>query len=114
MDEVELEEATRYYASRGDGRLQEIVSKMQLMHKQFGGSNDGDDESGRGGSGDAGSGETKDMSLGEVIGILQTLSEKVGQATDRYVEEFKSRHGLPQSQDLMMQFQQGMLEMSEQ
>lgn len=89
--------------------MQEIVSKIQQMHKQFGGTNDGT-ESGPGGGGE----EVQEMSLGEIVGILQTLSEKVGQATDRYVEEFKSTHGLPSSQATMMQFQQGMMELSEQ
>jgi hypothetical protein len=112
VDEAELEEATRYYASRGDGMLQEITSKIQQMHKQFGGTNDGCVESGSSMGGEEG-GAGRDLTLEEVIGVLQTLSDKVGEATDRYAEDFKSQYGLPNNQTLMMQFQQGMMEMSE-
>merc|ERR1712000_563393 len=72
-----------------------------------GGSSAGGSGSQRGGGG------SKDMSLGEVIAVLQALSERVGNGTDEYVEEFKRVNGLPESKDAMMRFQQGMLEMSE-
>lgn len=91
--------------------IQEITSKIQQMHKQFGGTNDGSGDSNSAG-GEEVSG--RDLTLEEVVGVLQTLSDKVGEATDNFVETFKSQHGLPNNQTLMMQFQQGMMEMSEQ
>lgn len=83
------------------------------MHKQFGGENNSTSSasSSSGGSG-AGGGSDQELSLTQVIRLLQDLSDKVNEATDNFIEEFKETYGHPSGSN-MMQFQQGMLQMSE-
>lgn len=83
------------------------------MHKQFGGENAGTQSS------TSTTSETsnavvssQELSLGQVINLLQSLSEKVNEATDSFIEEFKETYGMP-SRSNIMQFQQGMMQMSE-
>lgn len=83
------------------------------MHKQFGGENSSTQVGGS--TGDASSSamiSTQELNLSQVINLLQTLSEKVNTATDQFIEEFKETYGSPNGSN-MMQFQQGMLQMSE-
>lgn len=109
VEEGELEEAALYYSSRGDAKLKEIISKIQLMHKQFGGENPSTSAAEGASSAMVSS---QELSLGQVISLLQTLSEKVNAATDSFIEEFKETYGMPGGSN-MMQFQQGMMQMSE-
>jgi hypothetical protein len=104
-----------FYSQRGDGKLKEIISKIQLMHKQFGGENPSTQRGGAGGGGGGGSStalEVKELSLARVIQLLKSLSEKVNSATDQFIDEFIETHGQP-SPSNMMYFQQGMLQLSE-
>ena len=55
----------------------------------------------------------QDMTLSLVLEVLNKLSAMVGDATDEYCQNFIGSFGLPQSQELMQQFQGGMLQMSE-
>lgn len=115
VDESELEEAATYYSENGDAKLKEIISKIELMHKQFGGENNstrGGSAVSAGGSGGDSGGSSQELSLNQVIRLLQDLSDKVNEATDQFIEEFKETYGQPNGGN-MLQFQQGMLQMSE-
>jgi hypothetical protein len=112
IEESELEEAAMFYSQRGDGKLKEIISKIQLMHKQFGGENPSTQRGGAGGGGTSTALEVKELSLARVIQLLKSLSEKVNSATDQFIDEFIETHGQP-SPSNMMYFQQGMLQLSE-
>lgn len=89
----------------------EIVNKIRRMHKEFGGENDGDE----GGAGATATPKAanKNIDFETVCEILQTLAERVGNATDAYAGAFIEQYGPPQSPDLVERFQQGMLLMSE-
>ena len=80
------------------------------MHKQFGGEN----PSTQGAMDTSSTAMTsqQELSLSQVINLLQSLSERVNDATDQFIEEFKETYGMPNGSN-MMQFQQGMLQMSE-
>ena len=56
---------------------------------------------------------SEELTLSKVTEILTKLSDMVGEATDEYCENFINSFGLPQSPDLIQQFQGGMLQMSE-
>jgi hypothetical protein len=110
IEEGELEEAALFYSTRGDAKLKEIISKIQLMHKQFGGENPST-QAAMDSSSNAVTSQ-QELTLSQVINLLQSLSEKVNAATNQFIEEFKETYGLPKGNN-MMQFQQGMLQMSE-
>ena len=54
-----------------------------------------------------------EITLEKVVEVLTKLSDMVGDATDDYCVTFKKTHGLPNTAELMQQFQGGMLQMSE-
>jgi Ni,Fe-hydrogenase I large subunit len=101
-----------FYSQRGDAKLTEIISKIQLMHKQFGGENPSTQTATATGSTSTAVVDAKELSLGQVIQLLQNLSEKVNSATDQFIEEFVETYGQPSASN-MMYFQQGMLQLSE-
>jgi hypothetical protein len=108
-----------FYSNNGDAKLKEIISKIQLMHKQFGGVNDGSfintssSSSSSSSAVQAGGGSDRALSLPDLISLLQTLTGKVSSATDEFIIDFKERYGLPKTQDLMQKFEEGMMRLSE-
>jgi len=53
------------------------------------------------------------MSLGEVITALQLLSENISTGMDAYVADFKSKNGIPRTEDSVQLFQMGLIEITE-
>lgn len=107
VDEDELEEATNYYANSGDKLLGEILEKIKKIHYEFGGDSLDDDDS-------SSKRERKTLAFDTIIEILESLSDKVADATEAYVTQFKKVHGLPTSYELKEKFQVGMIQLSDQ
>jgi hypothetical protein len=107
-DEAELEEAVTYYIKQGNTDLKELSNKIRLIYREFGGEVEAD-----AGDGLEPPAPTREISLDVVIRILQMLDEKMSANIEAYIEAFKEKYGLPNSQDLVDAFQQGMMALSE-
>jgi hypothetical protein len=105
ISESELQEAKEYYERNGDKTIKEITSKIKKMYGEFGGDVD---------EGDQGAVERKKtLSLDDIVEVIQTLSDRVGAATDAFVTAFKKQYGHPNSAELLNLFQEGMIKMTE-
>ena len=108
VDEDEVEEAVEYYTKRGHEELIAINQNITMLYKQFGGEVDeGEDLAAAGdGGGAAGSGE---YTLEMVVGMMQSLTEKMVRSTDEYTGEFISKNGVPSTQAEVERFQLGLM-----
>ena len=106
VDADELDDATEYYSKNGRKDIKEITNKINILHREFGGNVEVDDEE------DVDGNPIRDLAVQEVVEILETLAERMGDVTDSYVEEFKEAHGIP-DQHTIMAFQEGMMALSE-
>ena len=84
-----------------------MVNRINTLHREFGGSVEVDE-----GEGDDDGRPVRDLSVAEVVALLETLAERMGDVTDSYVEEFKAEHGVP-SEATIGAFQEGMMSLSE-
>jgi len=91
----------------GHKELKDVVNRINTLHKEFGGSVEVDD-----GDGEDNGRPVRDLSVVEVVALLETLAERMGDVTDSYVEEFKAEHGVP-TEATIGAFQEGMMSLSE-
>ena len=106
IDADELDDATDYYGKNGHKEIKAITNKINILHREFGGNVEVDDDENDSGN------PLRDLSVQEVVEILETLAERMGDVTDSYVEQFKEEHGIP-DQHTIMAFQEGMMALSE-
>lgn len=89
-----------------DPKISEIVSKIRKMHSEFGGENDDSEVR-------TVSKSKVALTIEKATQILESLSDKVSNATESYCQAFKTEYGVPDSPLLQQKFQAGMMEISE-
>lgn len=109
VDEDELEEAVDAYVAAGDEELIHISKQLKAIYKQFGGET-GDSE---GAESTAVSAKAAEMSLDEVVALLEELAQVMIDQSDSYCSEFVGQFGTPRSQQDFMKFQQGLMQITE-
>ena len=107
VDEDELEEAVNTYIAAGDEELAAISKSIRVMHTQFGGDSDIEEESPKK------SEAAEKMGLNEVLTLMKELGNQMMQYTDDFCGEFIDQYGVPASQQHMEQFQLGLMEASQ-
>jgi len=115
-EESELEDAVNTYV-RTEPELREIVEKIKTLHYQFGGDKDEDDEEGDGqglGEGNEANGGAalREIPLDELIEVIEEMTERISDAMDDYISNFKDSYGVP-DQSNIEQFQQGFMQLTE-
>ena len=135
-EESELEDAVTVYLSGGGGgegsseeqikavrELREIVSKIKELNYQFGGDRDSDESgSGAGGIGADGDGEgdgdnagdegQREVTLGDLLDVIETLTVRISDEMDDYITNFKDLHGDPDATNIE-QFHHGFMKLTE-
>ena len=112
VEEHEVEEATYYYIEHGNATLKEAGKKIRLIYKEFGGEVE---ESADFEVDQTGASQRSSVNLGvkEIVGVLNSIGEKMSNATDGYIETFVQTYGSPNSPELLESFQTGMIALSE-
>lgn len=112
VDESEVDDARTYYIHMGNKEIKEAYHKVKTIHKEFGGDVEVDDDEEEDEL-DADGRPLRELSVQDVVGILETLAERMGEVTDNYVEEFINEHGIPNNKTIITAFQEGMMGLSE-
>ena len=108
-EEAELEDAVTTYQS-SEAQLKEYVQKIKALNYQFG----GDDLSASDTANGTGLGEPLvEMSIDEVVEVIGTLTDRINDAMDDFVNGFKEQHGEPDQSALGFQFQFGLMQLTE-
>jgi len=108
-EEVELEDAVTTYQST-EAQLKEYVQKIKALNYQFGGDDLSTSET------EDGTGHAEplvEMSIDEVVEVIGTLTERINDAMDDFINEFKEQHGEPDQSALGFQFQFGLMQLTE-
>lgn len=117
VDEEEIEEAVVFYTKKGNSKLIEISYRINQLYKEFGGEIEEDEDQTSDPNAPSGSGATNanndTLTLDEVVAILEALAESMNELMDGYMSSFKSKYGIPTSQELLERFQAGMMKLSE-
>lgn len=108
IDEDELEEAVDVYTKENDAELIEIVRQIKSVYKQFGGDVVDDEEP------ESESNQNmKDLSLEELLLLLNKLSSEMKVNTDKYAQKFVEDNGPPSNHKMVEQFHLGLLQLTE-
>ena len=113
VDESEVDDAVTTYIREGNNQLRDINEKIQLLYQNFGG--DSKSSTGSGNSSISmmeNSFGDKEINVTKLIEMLELLANLTTAFTNEFVERFKSEHGLP-NQQTVLQFQEGMMELSQ-
>lgn len=107
-DEDELEEAVKTYVAAGDEELITITQTLKTIYKQFGGEG-GDDSEETG----AGSSKASEMTLPEVLTLLEELAQLMVDNCDTFCQQFVATFGIPSTRELLEKFQVGLFQATE-
>jgi hypothetical protein len=108
-EESELEDAVNVYVNT-DAQVREIVDKIKLINYQFGGDRDEEAEESGGLSSSADAG--REVTLDELIEVLNDLTENISEGMDEYITEFKETHGVPDESNMEL-FHHGFMRITE-
>jgi hypothetical protein len=111
VDEGEVEDARAFYIRTGNKDIKEAYDKIKTIHKEFGGDVEVEEEEDDGL--DVDGQPLRELTVQDVVAILETLAERMGEVTDNYVEEFIHEHGIPHNNSTITAFQEGMMGLSE-
>mmetsp|Transcript_12367 Transcript_12367/g.27794 ORF Transcript_12367/g.27794 Transcript_12367/m.27794 type:complete len:278 (-) Transcript_12367:119-952(-) len=103
----ELEEACAFYMKEGDEELTQICKSIRAIYRQFGGDVDDEEDA------SADGGALADMSVDEVVGLMEELGKHMLQATDDYCAKFIDESGIPRTQAHLEAFQMGQMKLSQ-
>ncbi len=107
VDEDELEEAVETYVAAGDEELMHLSKQLKIIYKQFGGETGDDDAT------SAPSAKASEMSLNDVIVLLEELAQTMMENCDSFCKEFIGKFGTPTSQEMLEKFQTGLFQATE-
>jgi hypothetical protein len=112
VDEDELEEAVDVYIAAGDAELIDIAKSIRVLHKQFGGDVEIENEEAGGG---ARSATAAAMGIQEVVELMEELARQMLQYTDDFCGTFVDERGVPTMADRssMEEFQMGLMAVSQ-
>jgi hypothetical protein len=108
-EESELEDAVNVYVNT-DAQVREIVDKIKLINYQFGGDRDEEAEESGGLSSSADVG--REVTLDELIEVLNDLTENISEGMDEYITEFKETNGVPDESNMEL-FHHGFMRITE-
>lgn len=95
FDEEELEDAVTYYSNKGQGKLSDIVYQIKVLYKEFGGDVDiSSYQSSNDKVNASNDSESKEISLEEIVNLLDLLGERVNEITDQYCASFIKLNGI--------------------
>lgn len=105
IDEDELEEAVTYYTKRGHEELILINKNIINLYKQFGGVVAEEEDAAVAENG----ADLAEFTLDKVIALLNVLTQKMMEVTERYTAAFIEDNGRPSSHADLEQFQLGLM-----
>lgn len=108
IDEDELEEAVDTYIEQGDDALKHFSEQLKMIYKQFGG-----EVASEQAEAVAKRGESFDMSLEDVVTLLEEMVEMMVSHIDQYCEQFVAAYGVPKEQAAVNKFQMGLMQVTE-
>lgn len=95
FEEEELKDAVSYYSNKGQGKLSEIVYQIKVLYKEFGGDVDiSSYQTSNDKLNASNSGESKELSLEEIVNLLDLLAERVNELTNQYCAAFIKHKGI--------------------